>query len=141
MPRIGGQDFLYAWRMGGETSGVPVIVISAESRALRPADLGVDAFLPKPFDIDKLLWHVRDLLALPLRAHAIEDGQARNEELADVVDDLSSAMSTLLIGVEYLADTLDLPENLRTIAAASLDAAQRVSALGHRLNHLIHAPL
>ena len=34
------------------------------SVTLRPADLGVEAFFPKPFDVDKLLWHVRDLLAV-----------------------------------------------------------------------------
>src|SRR5262245_53690339 len=34
MPRMDGQDFLYAWRSGFETLGVPVIVITAEFRAL-----------------------------------------------------------------------------------------------------------
>ena len=68
MPRMGGEDFLYAWRTGVETPGVPVIVITAESPALRPSDLGVEAFLPKPFHLDTLLWHVRDLLAIPPRA-------------------------------------------------------------------------
>src|SRR5689334_16663432 len=46
MPRMGGEDFLYAWRSGFETPGVPVVVITAESQALRPGDLGVAAFFP-----------------------------------------------------------------------------------------------
>src|SRR3954471_15789705 len=40
MPRMGGEDFLYAWRSGFETPGVPVIVITAQSSALRAQDLG-----------------------------------------------------------------------------------------------------
>lgn len=139
MPRMGGQDFLSAWRMGGATFGVPVIVITAESRAYRPADLGVEAFLSKPFDIDELLWHVGDLLAIAPRAHGAAGRDLGGTEMATVVDDLASAMSTLLIGVEYLTGAPHLPENLRTVAAASLDAAQRVSVLGRRLNHLINA--
>ena len=140
MPRMGGEDFLYAWRTGVETPEVPVIVITAESQALRPQDLGVEAFFPKPFHIDKLLWHVKDLLAIPSQTNARAGHRSRSMEMADVVDDLASAMSTLLIGVEHLADALDLPEDLRTIATASLDAAQRASVLGRRLNHLINAP-
>src|SRR5215207_3905267 len=74
MPRMGGEDFLYAWRTGVEAPGVPVIVITAESRALRPGDLGVAAFPSKPFDIQALLSYVRDLLAVPSQAR-VEAGR------------------------------------------------------------------
>jgi len=139
MPRMGGQDFLYAWRMGRETLGVPVVVITAESGALRPADLGVEAFFSKPFDVDALLWHVGDLLAIPSRVPGTVHQDPRRTEMADITDALGSVMTTLIIGIESLHDALDLPENLRTIATASLDAAVRASALGRRLNQLVSA--
>jgi two-component system response regulator MprA len=139
MPRMGGEDFLYAWRTGVETPGVPVIVITATSQALRPEDLGVEAFLPKPFDVDKLLWHVRDLLALPSRAQGAAGRDPRGAEMVVVVDDLANAMSTVLLSAEQFAATPNLPDDRRTIAATGLDAAQRASALVRRLNHLINA--
>ena len=140
MPRMGGEDFLYAWRTGGETRGVPVIVITAASQALRPGDLGVEAFFPKPFHIETLLWHVRDLLALPPQARAAAGHDPRAVELAEVADDLVAVISTLLISVEHLADTPDLAGDLHIVAAAGLDAAQRAAALARRLDHLARTP-
>ena len=140
MPRMGGEDFLYAWRTGVEAPGVPVIVISAASQALRPQDLGVAAFLPKPFNLDTLLWHVRDLLAIPPQARAAAGRDSRDVEMAEVAENLITVMSTLLISVEQLADAPELPDDLGPIAAASLDAAQRASALARRLDHLIDTP-
>jgi DNA-binding response OmpR family regulator len=140
MPRMGGEDFLYAWRTGVEAPGVPVIVITAESQALRARDLGVAAFLSKPFAIDTLLWYVRDLLAVPSQARAAAGRDARDAEMAGVVDDLATVMSTLLISVEQLADAPTLADDLRPIATAGVEAAQRASALARRLNHLVHAP-
>jgi len=49
---------------------VPVIVITTESHTLRPEDLGVAAFLPKPFAVDELVLRVMDLLAVPAQARA-----------------------------------------------------------------------
>jgi two-component system chemotaxis response regulator CheY len=91
MPRMGGEDFLYAWRSGFETPGVPVIVITAQSRALRAQDLGVSACLPKPFDTNRLLACVADLLAVPSQARAAAGRDPRGVELAAVADDLADA--------------------------------------------------
>ena len=140
MPRMGGEDFLYAWRAGVEAPGVPVIVISATSQALRPQDLGVAAVLPKPFNLDTLLWHVGDLLAIPPQARAAAGRDPRDLELAEVAADLVAVMSTLLISVEQLATAPELPDDLGPLAVAGLDAAQRASALTRRLGHLIDAP-
>jgi CheY-like chemotaxis protein len=140
MPRMGGEDFLYAWRTGVEAPGVPVIVITAESRALRPGDLGVAAFLSKPFDIQALLSYVRDLLAVPSQARVAAGRGPRGAEMAGVTDGLATVMSTLLIAVEQLADAPTLADDLRPIATAAVEAAQRASALARRLNHLVHAP-
>jgi len=140
MPRMGGEDFLYAWRTGGKASGVPVVVITAESQALRPQDLGVAAFLPKPFNIDAFLWHVRDLLAMPLPADAAAGWDPRGAEMIGVADDLANVATTLLISLEQLAAAPDLPDDLRTIASTGLDAAQRASVLTRRLSYLVNAP-
>ena len=139
MPRMGGEDFLYAWRTGFEVPGVPVIVITGESQALRPQDLGVAVFLPKPFNIATLVRHVRDLLASPPQAPAAAGRDPRDVEMAGVADDLTTVMSTLLISVEQLAGAPTLADDLRPIATAGLDAAQRASVLARRLNHLVHA--
>ena len=144
MPRMGGEDFLYAWRTGVEAPGVPVIVITAASQALRPRDLGVAAVLPKPFNLDTLLWHVRDLLAIPSQAppqaRAAAGRDPRDVEMAEVTEDLVAVMSTLLISVKQLATAPELPDDLSPLAAAGLDAAQRAAALTRRLDHLIDAP-
>jgi DNA-binding response OmpR family regulator len=140
MPRMGGEDFLYAWRTGGEAPGVPVIVITAESQAIRPQDLGVAAFLPKPFQVDELLWHARDLLAIPAGARAAAGRDPRDVEMAGVADDLATVMSVLLISAEQLADAPGLPDDVRIIASTGLDAAQRASVLARRLSHLANAP-
>jgi len=140
MPRMGGEDFLYAWRTGVEAPGVPVIVITAASQALRPQDLGVAAFLHKPFNIDTLLWHVGDLLAIPPQVRAAAGRDPRDVEMAEVTEDLVAVMSTLLITVEQFADAPDLADDLRVVATAGLDAAQRAAVLARRLDHLAHAP-
>jgi two-component system response regulator MprA len=139
MPKMGGEDFLYAWRTGVETPGVPVIVITATSQTLRPEDLGVEAFLPKPFDVDELLRRIRDLLATPPQAQGAAGRDPRRAEMVVVVDDLANAMSTVLLSAEELAATPNLPDDRRAIATTGLDAAQRASALVRRLNHLINA--
>ena len=140
MPRMGGEDFLYAWRTGVEVPGVPVIVITAQSRAIRPQDLGVAAFLPKPFRVDELLWHARDLLAIPSGARAAAGRDPRDVEMAGVADDLAAVMSVLLISAEQLADAPGLPDDARIIASTGLDAAQRASVLARRLSHLANTP-
>jgi CheY-like chemotaxis protein len=139
MPRMGGEDFLYAWCMDGETSGGPVVVITASSQALRPADLGVEGVFSKPFDIDQLLWHIKDLLVMPARAQGTIGQDPRAAEMDSVSEDLATVMSTLLIGVELLAQSPGLPDDLRSVAVTSAEAAQRASVLARRLNHLIHA--
>jgi two-component system, chemotaxis family, chemotaxis protein CheY len=140
MPRMGGQDFLYAWRSGFETPGVPVIVITAESHALRAEDLGVAALFAKPFDVHRLLGCITDLLAVPREARAAAGRDPRGAEMAAVAEDLATALSTLLISVEGLAAAPGLPDDLRALAAGGLDAAQRAAVLARRLHHLVDAP-
>jgi DNA-binding response OmpR family regulator len=139
MPRMGGVDFLYAWRTGIEAPEVPVIVITAAAQALRAQDLGVEAVFEKPFDIEMLLRHVRDLLAMPFQVRASAGGRGRAAEMVRIVDDLANALSTLTLCAEQVADAPELPASLQTMATSCLDAAHRASVLTQRLNHLVNA--
>jgi CheY-like chemotaxis protein len=54
MPRMTGWEFRAAQRVDPVLSSIPVIVMSACLREL-VAELDATAYLPKPFDLDKLL--------------------------------------------------------------------------------------
>jgi CheY-like chemotaxis protein len=54
MPRMTGWEFRAAQRVDPVLSSIPVVVVSACSRELA-AELEATAYLPKPFDLDKLL--------------------------------------------------------------------------------------
>jgi len=138
MPHMGGEEFLYAWRAGVEARGVPVVVITATSDALKPTDLGVEAVLAKPFEIDNLLWHVRDLLALP--APAASRGHDSLVYARDIVEDLAQVMSTLLVTAEQIAEAPNVPDEVRPLATTALGTAHRASALVRRLVHIIGSP-
>jgi DNA-binding response OmpR family regulator len=57
---VNGQEFLRRLRAAGLT--VPVLVISAYGAQEARDGLGADGALPKPFEIDELVEHVRGLL-------------------------------------------------------------------------------
>jgi len=140
MPRMGGEELLYAWRAGVETRGVPVIVITATSDALRPTDLGVEAVFAKPFDVEQLLGCVRSLLALPPQPSAVVRDSDSLTELRAIVEDLVQVTSVLMVSAEQLADIPNLPDDARTLTASELAAASRTSVLVRRLTHLIGPP-
>jgi len=135
MPMMSGDAFLYAWRVGAETQGVPVVAISAAYPSLQPEDLGVDAFFPKPFEIDLLVQHVKDLLAYrpgPSEARPGDREAAVNAALRD----LSKVMSAILGGVEKLANDPSIPPDARSVATTMLGSSQRAGILIRRLRHL-----
>jgi len=134
LPRMGGEDFLYVWRTGVETRGAPVIVITAGLGERQPAELGVEGFFAKPFEIDELLSHVKVLLAVPPRV------DATGSEMAVIAQDLVDVVSAFLISVEPLATAPRLPEEERALVAMGLSAAQRAALLARRLHHLLNAP-
>jgi CheY-like chemotaxis protein len=55
MPVMNGHEFLHAWRQTTPQTTVPVVAISAYGISQTAEDLGVEAFLPKPFDMLALL--------------------------------------------------------------------------------------
>ena len=135
MPMMSGDAFLYAWRVGAETQGVPVVAISAAYPSLQPEDLGVDAFFPKPFEIDLLVRHVKDLLAYRPRSSA-GGPENRETEVNATLRDLSKVMSAIIGGVEKLANDPSVPSDPRSVATATLGLTQRAGILIRRLRHL-----
>ena len=68
MPRMDGWDAAAALRADQDTSGIPVILLSARAQQAdlsRGDTIGVDAYLTKPFDPDELIKTVRRLAGLP----------------------------------------------------------------------------
>jgi DNA-binding response OmpR family regulator len=135
MPMMSGDAFLYAWRVGAETHSVPVVAISAAYPSLQPEDLGVDAFFPKPFEMDLLVRHVKDLLAY--RPRSSEAGpENRETEVTATLRDLSKVMSAIVGGVEALANDPSMPPKLQLVATSTLESTQRAGILVRRLQHL-----
>lgn len=133
MPMMTGDDFLYAWRGGAETHRIPVVAISAAYPGLYPEDLGVDAFFPKPFEVDLLVRHVRDLLAYRPRPSDAGNWEA---EANATLRDLSKIMSAIVGGVEKLANDPAAPPDTRSVATTTREAALRAGILVRRLRHL-----
>jgi len=77
MPGVDGWSTLAALRADPRTVAVPVVLCTVRSHPkdqLRAWELGCDAFLAKPFRIDDLVHHVRDL------AHADAPARAANRQ-------------------------------------------------------------
>jgi DNA-binding response OmpR family regulator len=140
MPRMGGEDFLYAWHAGSTTPEAPVLVVTATSQALRPTDLGVEAVLPKPFDLQDLLEHVRGLLTHPPQTNIAARRHDSFTDLRGIVEDLSQVTSVLLVTAEQLVDAPNLPDDVRPLTAKGSDAAHRASVLVRRLTNLVGPP-
>ena len=63
MPGIDGRDFLLQWRQDAAYHPVPVIVMTAWSEEVRADELGVQAIFTKPFNLDRLVGQLVQLLA------------------------------------------------------------------------------
>ncbi len=55
MPVMDGRKFIAAWRQVTSAASVPIVAISAHERRLTAEELGVQAFLPKPFRLSALI--------------------------------------------------------------------------------------
>lgn len=137
MPRMGGEDFLYAWRAGGELADVPVVVITATAKTLRPQDLGVQGIFPKPFDMHKLVACVASLVAAPTRPPVAARRDARVAELRDIAEGLAQVMGAMGRSIEALASAPSDSDELRSIAAAATGDADRGASLVRRLHRVV----
>ena len=65
MPEMNGWQVIDELRTSPRTCAIPVLLLSARREMARTADeLGVTAYLEKPFDIEELLDRVRHILTL-----------------------------------------------------------------------------
>lgn len=62
MPVMSGQEFLHRWRQTRSEQAIPVLAMSAYDVTATAEELGVRAFLPKPFSMDALLSAVDGLV-------------------------------------------------------------------------------
>ena len=67
MPVMGGREFLQEWRRTASGHAVPVLATSAYDVTASAEEIGVEAFLPKPFSMDALL-NTMNTLVDPLAA-------------------------------------------------------------------------
>jgi PAS domain S-box-containing protein len=95
MPPPDGYDVLRALRSDPRTAALPVVVLTGldnEDYVTRAFDEGADDFLRKPFRANELLARIRG----QLRIRGYVDALARKERDAQVVLDLTQALSSTL---------------------------------------------
>ncbi len=64
MPRLNGFETAARLRADPVTAGIPIVIVSARTQGadlVRGAELGVDAYVTKPFEPDELVATVRSL--------------------------------------------------------------------------------
>jgi len=61
LPVMDGREFLRVFRGEPRCAEVPIVVMSGEHGVV-PSQLGIQAFIDKPFDLDELLETVEQLL-------------------------------------------------------------------------------
>jgi DNA-binding response OmpR family regulator len=67
MPLLSGDQVLMHLRSNPETKDLPVIVLSASTNGHKVAnEAGANDYLAKPFDIDELLYHIENILTVPI---------------------------------------------------------------------------
>jgi DNA-binding response OmpR family regulator len=66
MPRLDGFSAVALLRNEPATAGIPIVMITARAQGTdlaRGAELGVDAYVTKPFDPDRLVETIRSVIA------------------------------------------------------------------------------
>lgn len=73
LPRLSGERVCQELRADARTRALPIVVLSArvgEAERLRALAAGADAFMSKPYDVNRLLGEIRARLAAGRRAIA-----------------------------------------------------------------------
>jgi DNA-binding response OmpR family regulator len=68
MPNLNGLSFCRAIRAGGETSNIPIIIVSgiaAKAQVEECLTAGADDFVAKPFRIEELMIRIRAMFSTP----------------------------------------------------------------------------
>jgi CheY-like chemotaxis protein len=80
LPVMDGREFLRFFRARPECAEVPVVVLSAERNSSH-AQLGIQAFFAKPFDLEELLDTVDRLIT-----HPVLNGRNATRSIAGLID-------------------------------------------------------
>lgn len=67
MPEMNGYDVLKSVKQYPELSSTPFILMSSQSDSrnlLRALDLGADAYIVKPFDVEDFLYQIESMLSM-----------------------------------------------------------------------------
>jgi two-component system, chemotaxis family, chemotaxis protein CheY len=77
MPRLDGTGFVQLMRLNPDLAAVPVLLVTAAYGAEQEAErMGARAFLPKPFELDRLVELVGELAGSPLPRTLPDDQQS-----------------------------------------------------------------
>ena len=124
MPEMGGLEFCRVLRRNQPTASIPAIMLTAKDdleTEKNSIKAGVDIFMPKPFDIDKLslrlvqLQERRNSLEQRIRIEniskpVVEESFQSNDEilLAKVVSVIEENMENTEFNVTMLSDLMDI---------------------------------
>lgn len=107
MPVMDGRELHRALQRNPSWSSIPIVVVAALPET---APIGVDAIIPKPFEIDHLLQVISNLTRMPREGCTVlvveDDGDIR-EAVVDILRDNGFQAH----GAEHGQDALNLLEN------------------------------
>ena len=111
MPGMSGFDVAHALKNTPETMKIPIIMLSVEEEDERSHELGIDRYLTKPIDMEKLFGELRQLVHDPLNS------SMQQAVIADPIPDRSDVVAQLLEHRGYTIIQVDKKEILvQTVA-------------------------
>lgn len=141
MPEMDGVALLHHLKSEQQTSGIPVILLSAragEEAKIAGYDIGADDYLVKPFSAKELLARVRAQIRISrLHKHAVEILQQSAQDLEQKVDERTAELlrkNNELEQFAYIASH-DLQEPLRKIRTFSELLQNSMQGNGTQVNH------
>ncbi|HUI31427.1 MAG TPA: hybrid sensor histidine kinase/response regulator [Candidatus Acidoferrales bacterium] len=133
MPEMSGFETLKHLRENEITKGIPVIILTANSKDAKSIEegftLGADEYLTKPIEQDELIARVRSILRAVKAEQDLEQLKADFQSM--LVHDLRSPLS-VIIGVLELAANGEFDKNpvdLKEFLGSALDTSQKMLTL------------
>ncbi len=133
MPEMNGFETLKHIRENEATKGIPVIILTANSKDAKSIEegfsLGADEYLTKPIDQDELIARVRSILRIVKAEQELEQTKADFQSM--LVHDLRSPLS-VIIGVLELAAGGEFdanPEERKEFLGSALETSQKMLLL------------
>ncbi len=133
MPEMNGFETLKHLRDNENTRGIPVIILTANSKDAKSIEegfsLGADEYLTKPIEQDELIARVRSILRAVKAEQDLEQLKADFQSM--LVHDLRSPLS-VIIGVLELAAEGEFDKNpaeLKEFLGSALETSQKMLGL------------